>query len=384
MLGKKVSPRFYEQEQWFIQNGGEFKTRKASELFKIESNPQLDKANFIFTDDSRYPYFTRTVANNGILGYVNYLDEEHKIKGNSIAVGMLGMQFFYMKHDFYAGQFTKTAFPLFEGFNERVALWFVAWFNKSSRRFQSVLVRNFETEFNNTEILVPYIDGHIAIDFIEECIREFENDRMHGFDTYLKITGLENCTLTIEEKAALELIENRNVNMKEIIIGDLFDIVKGKRLTKSSMIPGKINFIGATSQNNGITARIANDNFIHPKNTITVTYNGSVGEAFYQTECYWASDDVNVLHFKEALNEDLALFFLAPLKKKGKKYAYSYKWTKEKMAADKIYLPIDSSNNIDFSFMETYIRAIKKQYIAKLKEEIGREQKIYNMVVNDK
>lgn len=383
MLGKKISPRFHEQEQQFLQNGGEFKKCKASDLFKLKTNPQLDKVNFIFSDDSKYPYFTRTVANNGILGYVNYLDEEHKIKGNSIAVGMLGMQFFYMKHDFYAGQFTKTAFPLFEGFNERVALWFVAWFNKSSRRFQSVLVRNFETEFNNTEILVPYIDGHIAIDFIEECIRELENDRMHGVDTYLKITGLENCTLTIEEKAALELIENSNVNMKEIIIGDLFDIVKGKRLTKSAMIPGKINFIGATSQNNGITARIANDNFIHPKNTITVTYNGSVGEAFYQTECYWASDDVNVLHFKEALNEDLALFFLAPLKKKGKKYAYSYKWTKEKMAADKIYLPIDSSNNIDFSFMETYIRAIKKQCIARLKEEISREQKIYNKIINE-
>lgn len=80
------------------------------DLFEVKSNPQLNKDSFNFTKTSEYPYFTRTVLNNGIAGYVNYLDEEHKIRGNSIAVGMLGMQFFYMEKDFYAGQFTKTIF----------------------------------------------------------------------------------------------------------------------------------------------------------------------------------------------------------------------------------------------------------------------------------
>lgn len=28
-------------------------------------------------------------------------------------------------------------------------------------------------------------------------------------------------------------------------------------------------------------------------------YNGSVGEAFYQPKAFWATDDVNVLYFKE-------------------------------------------------------------------------------------
>lgn len=34
---------------------------------------------------------------------------------------------------------------------------------------------------------------------------------------------------------------------------------------------------------------------------------------------------------KGTLNENLALYFLAPIRKKGKGYAYSFKWTKEKM-----------------------------------------------------
>ena len=77
-----------------------WKSFKCEELFSVKSNPQLNKDSFSFGENAPYPYFTRTCLNNGIAGYVEYLDEGHKIKGESIAVGMLGMQFFYMQKDF--------------------------------------------------------------------------------------------------------------------------------------------------------------------------------------------------------------------------------------------------------------------------------------------
>ena len=70
---------------------------------------------------------------------------------------------------------------------------------------------------------------------------------------------------------------------------------------------------------------------MHPGGTITVTYNGSVGEVFYQTERFWASDDVNVLYSKRPMIESVALYFCAAIRKCGKKYGYAYKWTKEFM-----------------------------------------------------
>ena len=70
-----------------------------------------------------------------------------KSPGNSLAVGMIAMQFFYMTHDFYAGQFTKTVFPKFDGFNERVALYFITLFNHYQIVLQSVLVRDFKSTF---------------------------------------------------------------------------------------------------------------------------------------------------------------------------------------------------------------------------------------------
>ncbi|MCT7027578.1 restriction endonuclease subunit S, partial [Salmonella enterica subsp. enterica serovar Minnesota] len=93
---KAVNSRLDRLEREFVEAGGIFAEKNAGELFDVKSNPQLDKSSFVFTEDNEntYPYFTRTVLNNGIAGYVEYLDEDHKISGNSIAVGMLGMQFF--------------------------------------------------------------------------------------------------------------------------------------------------------------------------------------------------------------------------------------------------------------------------------------------------
>ena len=145
---------------------------KAEKLFAIKGNPQLNKEFFTFSPNAEYPYFTRTVMNNGILGYVDYLDDKHKIKGNSLAVGMIGMQFFYMAHDFYAGQFTKTAFAKFSGFNETVALYFIAQFLPHQKYLQSGLVRDFERLFNSVDVGVPLdSDGDIDCDRIDAFIR---------------------------------------------------------------------------------------------------------------------------------------------------------------------------------------------------------------------
>lgn len=192
MLGKKLSPRFKKLEDDFKNNGGEWKEVVAEELFSIKGNLQLNKDSFVFTEDEKYPYFTRTVLNNGVSGYVEYLDEEHKIKGNSIAVGMLGMQFFYMEKDFYAGQFTKTIFPKFEYFNRKVALYFVSLLNKNQKVFQSVLVRDFEKIFNEVKLKLPFLNGKINFSYMEKFIEELEAERIEELEAYLVATGLKD------------------------------------------------------------------------------------------------------------------------------------------------------------------------------------------------
>ena len=83
----------------------------------------------------------------------------------------------------------------------------------------------------------------------------------------------------------------------EISMDSVFTIKKGKRLTKADIIAGTTNFIGAISGNNGIRERISEEP-LYEGNCITVNYNGSVGEAYYQETPFWTSDDVNVLFLK--------------------------------------------------------------------------------------
>jgi hypothetical protein len=170
---KKIDTTFkkkLEDAQW--------KEYKLGDLFDIKGNPQLNKDSFVFNEKGEYPYFTRTVLNNGIAGYVDYLDEEHKICGNCLAIGMMGMQFFYMEKDFYAGQFTKRAIPKSFSLTKRTATYLTSLMNRNQQSFQNVLVRSFEREFNKTKIQLPTKNGEIDFEFMESFIAELEANRI--------------------------------------------------------------------------------------------------------------------------------------------------------------------------------------------------------------
>lgn len=76
-------------------------------------------------------------------------------------------------------------------------------------------------------------------------------------------------------------------------------------------------------------------------NCITVNYNGSVGEAFYQSEPFWASDDVNILNAKDfwCMNQYVAMFLITVIKANQYRFGYGRKWTLEKMKDTIIKVP---------------------------------------------
>lgn len=148
---------------------------------------------------------------------------------------------------------------------------------------------------------------------------------------------------------------------------DIFEIRKGKRLTKADMIPGNIPYVGATDSNNGLTARIANNEHLHSANTISVSYNGSIAEAFYQTKEFWATDDVNVLYPKFDLNKEIALFLTTIINREKYRFNYGRKWDKELMEQSQIRLPVikTSLNKYipDWKWIADYV---KENIISKL------------------
>ncbi|MEP7163109.1 MAG: restriction endonuclease subunit S [Ferruginibacter sp.] len=138
---------------------------------------------------------------------------------------------------------------------------------------------------------------------------------------------------------------------------DIFDIKKGKRLTKANMIEGTTPFIGAIDANNGYREYIGQP-ANHLGNTITVNYNGSVGEAFYQPDPFWASDDVNVLYPKFELDKYIAFFLISLIRKEKFRFNYGRKWEMAKMNRSMIMLPIDKKGNPDWQLMKSYIKSL--------------------------
>lgn len=144
---------------------------------------------------------------------------------------------------------------------------------------------------------------------------------------------------------------------KEYELGQLFHIKKGKRLTKAEMLEGHSNYLGAIDSNNGVRQKIYADKLWEP-NCITVNYNGSVGEAFYQAEPFWASDDVNILYPNGwEMNQYVGLFIATIIKVERPKYNYGRKWTKEIMERSVIKLPTKDGKP-DFLLMEEYMKTL--------------------------
>ena len=169
---------------------------------------------------------------------------------------------------------------------------------------------------------------------------------------------------------------NLNVSdWKRFYLGRLFDIKKGKRLTSEDQEEGVNNYIGAIDSNNGVANHIGQAP-IHKGNTISLSYNGSVGEAFYQAEPYWATDDVNALYSKyDGFNEPIGLFMAATIRQEKYRFSYGRKWTLDNMNITDICLPVqhnadgsifiddtkkysDEGYVPDWQFMEDYIKSL--------------------------
>jgi Type I restriction modification DNA specificity domain len=153
-------------------------------------------------------------------------------------------------------------------------------------------------------------------------------------------------------------IQLETVKWKQFQYDQIFDVKKGKRLTKSEMIEGHTPFIGAIDSNNGVSNFVGQDP-IFEGNTITVNYDGNgVAESYYQASPYFALDSVNVLYPKFNLNPFIAMFLIVLIRKEKFRFNYGRKWHLGRMRESTIKLPVTPEGNPDWGFMENYIKSL--------------------------
>jgi len=224
------------------------------------------------------------------------------------------------------------------------------------------------------------IYAHSKTDYSTLCEDEF----IKSISDYMIFDALKNLGLLLLEEKMPQIqlfeavgnyysgnsgisIETKNKRVNRLLdttkwrwfrLDELFRLTKGKRLTTFNMVQGDIPFIGSSAFNNGITAFVDVNHHIHPGNTITVAYNGSVGEAFYQPVDFFACDDINVLYPEFDLNRHIAMFLITMIKHEKYRFGYGRKWHLERMGESQIKLPVNAKSQPDWQFMENYIRSL--------------------------
>lgn len=193
-------------------------------------------------------------------------------------------------------------------------------------------------------------EAHLTTDISKLTPNNFKKDVTNYLSFLIKenrFDMFDNYRNSLSSKTQKDL---NSVEWREFKIGDLFDVKKGKRLTKSEMETGDTPFISSSEFFNGLTNRI-NKSAIFPKNTITVNYDGSVGESFYQPFDFWALDSCNVLIPKIKFNVKIGLFISTIIRNEKYRFNYGRKWTSTIMKKSPIFLPINKEGQINFDFI---------------------------------
>lgn len=296
------------------------------------------------TVEGDIPLISSGKTNNGIVAYIQ--DDKATIqKADTITVDMFGKAF-YQANSYYCVSHGRVNIltPKFD-INEYIGLFVASVIEKvSNEKYEFNSMCTGKKLAEDIVSLPATSDGQPDWDYMESYMKAVMEESEKSLENLRKVDDTKH------------LIDASGWG--EFRIEDIFDVIKGTRLTKADMKDGTIKFVGSSAMNNGETHRIENNEKLHPANTITVCYNGSVGETFYQDEIFWASDDVNVLYPKFNMTKLMAMFICPIIKSVGQKYAFIDKWKQEDMKNETIRLPITSTGEPDWQYMEDYMRRI--------------------------
>ena len=360
-----------------------FREFKVGELFEVVGNRQVKSQKHIVERADGIPFVVQSTKNNMVKCHVDrqaLLDGGETVyDGNAIVLGVVSPVVSYQEREFGASQsITLRA----DFLNPTRGLYLVTVIRKVIESKYSYTNLPGIQKYKEDVIQLPVKPGTDQVNYTEEdidwaymesyiqeleesYIQELEESYIQELDAYLKETGLDDYTLTDDEREVLE----REPVFKEFEVGALFDVTQGRRLKKSDFEDGGIPFVMASSRNNGVVAHLSNPVTTN-ENFITADILGNV---FYHDGFVGFGDDNCGLKLKNGKESETIYLYLVGVLS-GFKSIASYgnklrgKWYQEQL----IQLPIKSGtdevnyteDDIDWDYMDVYARVMEKQVIA--------------------
>lgn len=350
-------------------------------LFNISrTSSGINKSELIIENDEKknmIPYITRSGEENGIYDFVSTKNIDHGFNlGNTLTIGSDTQTAFYQPYKFITGQSVqvisgKNLTPLVGQF------------------ILPLIRRQMNAKFNwggngatlarmkRLKILLP-VNGLGQPDF--NFMEKYEYKLLKkNYSCYQRYAEKQLSNLGDSES----IISLRGCLWDTFFLNELFTIKSGVRLTNKDKKSGRIPFIGAVDNNNGVTGFISNKNNSIDYNVLGVNYNGAPGITFYHPYTAIFSDDVKRLKLKDSTYNNIyvQLFMSMIIMIQRKKYSYGYKFNARRMKRQKIYLPVTSQGVPNYKYMERYIKNILikkyKNYLEYISKKIKYIDSLY-------
>ena len=347
------------------------------------------------------PLLTAGIENQGLARFAKPSDCPTIIR-NCISVSANGANSgatFYQPSDFAVLQDAYAVQVIdHEIANEQEGLYLTAALNKAIKDNHDWVNKAGWNNIKEDIVELPVIespdpDHEYTVDdidwqYMQDRIAELEQDRIAELDAYLKATGLEDYTLTEEDKEVLSLSSEAvsdegdaletdrrdgKVRFGKFTLGALFTSATGDVDLQQKDINGKGQFfINSGVDNRGIKGRTDKPARIFPANTITIDFWGNV---YYRDFEYKMATHNHVFSLSGDVikNRFVGLYITGILSNLSRLFSYSNMATWNKLKSLEISLPVTPDGDIDFDYMERYIRAIEKMTIADVVKYRDRE-----------
>lgn len=285
-------------------------------------------------------YITRTAENNGCELIINRTNDLNVEEGNCITIGDTTATIFYQNKQFITGDHMVVIRAPW--MNIYLGFYFVTLLKQEQYKY-SYGRAYLMNRISETIVKLPCltnIDGSIIIDNSRQYSSDGFVPDWKKMEDYIKTLYHKPIT-TKNVKTSDKKIQLDTKKWQEFSLNELF-ILKGGFYNKKpehSDLEANIPFLASTESNNGVTEiysledilswdKTGNpDSTLNKKlfegNTIAVTVNGSVCNAFYQNNKFTCSHDITVLSLKNySLNVWIAQFLCTVIM--NEKYRWSY------------------------------------------------------------
>ena len=161
------------------------------------------------------------------------------------------------------------------------------------------------------------------------------------------------------------------VKWGEFRLGDLFDVLSYKQRFDANKVTLVENsghpYIVRQGSDNGQKGFIDEDE-IYLNDGNTISFGQDTATMFYQEKPYFTGDKIKILKPKmERFSKDNAQFFLATMRRSFSNFSWgTSSFSIGVIENQNITLPTTADNQIDFDFMESFIRELEEERVREL------------------